>query len=180
MPVVKGQRKVHGSRTADAPEMTAEKEAFCRGRAMGMSVDEAMVMGNISKSRSTVNDWLMEPTVKKRIAFLSSMATKNAIVATGLNREWVISRLMEVTQRCMQAEPVVAMVDGVMKETGQYKFDAAGANQALRMLGDTLGMFKPQDKKDDDDLSHLTDDELARLAQDLAAQTGLLPAPART
>jgi cysteine synthase len=80
---------------------------------------------------------------------------------------------MSVVERCMQAEPVT---DAKGELTGEYRFDASGANQALRMLGDTMGMFKPSEKKDDE-FATLSDSDLVRIAQELAAQTGLLEGP---
>jgi phage terminase small subunit len=154
--------------------LTIEQEAYARARAMGMAINEAALAVGVHGSSG--RNWeKQEPKVINRIQQLTSIATNNAIIKTGLNREWVITRLMSVVERCMQAEPVT---DGKGEPTGEYKFDASGANQALRMLGDTMGMFKPVEKKDDD-YANLTDADLARIAQELAAQTGLLEAPTR-
>ena len=69
----------------------------------------------------------------------------------------------------MQAEPV--LVKG--EPTGEFKFDASGANAALKMLGDTMGLFKPQEEKHDE-FSNLSDADIARIAAGLAAETGLI------
>lgn len=163
------------SHAALTPEgLTLPQEAYARARAMGMSMAEAAAACNIAQV--TARKWEKEePWVGERIQQLSAIATNNAIIKTGLNREWVITRLMSVVDRCMQAEPVT---DGKGEPTGEYKFDASGANQALKMLGDTMGMFKPAEKKDDD-YANLTDADLARIARELASQVGLLEAPAR-
>ena len=115
--------------------------------------------------------------MRNRINELSAMATRNAILKTGLDREWVISRLMSVVDRCMQTEPVL---DKKGEPTGEYGFDAAGANTALRMLGDTMGLFKPAEKKEGDDYANLSDDDLTRIVAELAAQTGLIEIGAGT
>jgi hypothetical protein len=47
------------------------------------------------------------------------------------------------------------------------------------MLGDTMGMFKPPEKKDDE-FATLSDSDLQRIAQELASQTGLLAIEADT
>jgi phage terminase small subunit len=55
----------------------------------------------------------------------------------------IIKDLISVKTRCMQAEPV-KIWDYELKEfveTGEYTFDSKGANQALKLLGDHLGMF---------------------------------------
>lgn len=158
-----------------AQRLTVTQEAYCRSRAMGMTYEEACVaIGNVITPK-TAQGWEKNNDIlRARIEELTALCTRNAIIKTGLDREWVIKRLMSVVERCMQAEPVV---DKNGEQTGEYKFDAPGANQALRMLGDTLGMFKPQEKKPEDDYAQLTDADIARIASELAAQTGLLEAP---
>lgn len=151
--------------------LTMGQEAFCRGRATGMTIEEAWRVSGAMVSLSTAQGWERKSeAVRDRINELSKMATDNAILKTGLTREWVISRLMTVVERCMQAEPVT---DKKGEPTGEYLFDATGANQALRMLGDTMGLFKPAEKKPEDDYANLSDDDLARIAAELAAQTGI-------
>lgn len=158
--------------------LTVTQEAYCRARAAGMSFDEALVVIGSPVSVNTARKWESQfPAVQKRIADLSNMATKSAIIKTGLDREWVISRLMNVVERCMQAEPVMNK-EG--ENTGTYKFDAAGANTALRMLGDTMGMFKPAEKKPEDEYANLSDEDIARIVGELASQTGLIEIGAGT
>jgi phage terminase small subunit len=53
-------------------------------------------------------------------------------------RKWVLSSLKDVAKRCMQAEPVL---DSKGTPTGQYTFQASGANRALELLGKEYGMF---------------------------------------
>ena len=57
---------------------------------------------------------------------------------TQLTQDWVLERLRETVERCMQAEPVRDSEGG---STGVYKFNAAGANKALELIGKHLGMF---------------------------------------
>lgn len=155
-----------------ASGLTPQQEAFCRGRAMGMSPEEAMAASELTYSLKTVQNWeRTNQAVRSRIDELSAIATKNSIISTGLDREWVISRLMSVVERCMTAEPVR---DKEGAEIGTFEFNSTGANQALRMLGDTLGMFKPIETKPGDEYANLSDDDIARISAELAAQTGLI------
>ncbi|MFA5630334.1 MAG: hypothetical protein WC997_02380 [Porticoccaceae bacterium] len=171
-----GTRKIDKGRLA-VSGLTVEQEAYARARALGMSIEEAVKAAGCKITPATARRWEMpngDRTNQKlidRINELAAIAQQNAIIKTGLDREWVISRYMEVVNRCMQAEPVL---DRKGQETGQYTFNAAGANQALRALGDTLGMFKPADKQPGDEYESLSDDDLARLAHQLAEETGLL------
>lgn len=63
-----------------------------------------------------------------------------AMMAT---REMVQANLKVVAERCMQVEPVF---DAKGQPTGEYKFDASGANTALKLLGQTIGMFKEESR----------------------------------
>lgn len=151
--------------------LTPQQEAYARARAMGMDIAEAHIAADVSVSINTAYKWDRLPIVRARIEKLSMMATENAILQTGLTREWVISRLMTVVERCLQAEQVL---DAKGEPTGEYKFDSSGANQALKMLGDTMGLYKPADKKPEDEYNNLSDEDIARIARDLAAEVGLL------
>lgn len=55
-----------------------------------------------------------------------------------LTKEYVIERLMEVAERCMQRTEVL---DNIGHPTGEWKFEAAGANRSLELLGKTMAMF---------------------------------------
>lgn len=150
--------------------LTPAQEAYCRARALGMGKGESLAMAGIKNSNKTSSEWERIPAVRERIAELCEIATKNSIIKTGLDRGWVISRLMTITERCMQAEPVLTR-EG--EPTGEYKFDSSGANKALELLGKTLKMWNEKDKESDNDYANLSDDDLARIATELAHQTGL-------
>lgn len=173
-----GIRKLQGNRLADSG-LTVEQEAYSRCRASGMSIEEAIAASGGTVSIKTARNWEnpnssdCNNTVRKRINELSDIAQKNAILRTGLTREWIISRYMQVVERCMQAEPVMKKVDGEMVESGEYVFDSSGANTALRALGDTVGLFKPVDKQPGDEYEHLTDTDIERIVNDLAVQIGV-------
>lgn len=170
----KGTRKLnHGVRLESG--LTVHQEAYCRARATGMSMEESVLAIGSPVAITTARTWERKnQLIRDRISELSAMATNNAILKTGLDREWVISRLMTVAERCMQEKPVL---DKKGNPTGEYQFDSSGANQALKMLGDTMGLFKPAEKKPEDDYANLSDEDLKRIAAELAAQTGLLELP---
>lgn len=59
-----------------------------------------------------------------------------------LSHEWVLTRLKEISDRCMVAEPVMVKgEDGQMVESGEYRFDSSGANKSTELIGKHLGMF---------------------------------------
>ena len=178
-PKKKGGSKPRGSslkglRIVDS--LSPQQEAYARARAMGMSAQEAIDSAQAGVGLSTAYKWDQTPAISNRIAELSALASKNAILKTGLDRQWVIERLMTITERCMQAEPVMEKIDGELVPTGEYKFDSMGATRALQLLGSELGMFKPRDEKPGDEYANLSDDDLTRIASDLAAQVGIIEA----
>lgn len=149
--------------------LSPTQEAYCRGLSLGMSRQEAMGMAGV-KDPKTARGWDKLPAVRTRVTELTELITENSILKNGLDRGWVISRLMTVTERCMQAEPVL---DRQGNHTGEYQFDSAGANRALELLGKTMRMFDAKENTVKDEYAHLSDDEIARIAAELAAQTGL-------
>jgi hypothetical protein len=87
-----------------------------------------------------------------------------------LSREWVLEGLKTVVRRCLQAEP---LCDKRGRPTGEYTFQAAGANRALELLGKELGMFI--DKSDSSvkwsgDLADLTTEQLTKLSEQMRAK----------
>lgn len=57
----------------------------------------------------------------------------------------VLKDLIEVKNRCMQAVPVMKWDSdqhAYVESDAEYTFDSKGANTALKLIGDHLGMFK--------------------------------------
>ena len=82
---------------------------------------------------------LKKPEVQERIVELEA----NICESLGLTAATVLHDLMKVAERCMQAVPVMEWNYELreMVATGEYQFDSKGANRALELLGQHLGMF---------------------------------------
>lgn len=78
---------------------------------------------------------LENPRVRKAIDEARAKRAEKAAISA----QWVLDRLVELSERCMQAEPVL---DREGNSTGEYRFDSSGANKALENIGKHLGMFK--------------------------------------
>lgn len=91
-----------------------------------------------------------------------------------LDAYWVLKRLMEVSDRSMQAEPVMEFDHelGEMVETGEFRFDSTGANRAAELIGRHLGMFtnkvehSGEVKTSHNPLDGLSTDDLKKLIKD--------------
>lgn len=70
-------------------------------------------------------------------------AQKQRAARTEITQDWVLTRLKEVAERCMQHEEVL---DREGNPTGEYRFEHTGANKALELIGKHLAMFT--DKKE--------------------------------
>ena len=81
---------------------------------------------------------LINPNVEEYIANVRQKLQKK----TEITQEWVINRLKEISDRCMQEEPVMKRVNGEMVESGEYKFDSQGAVKSTELLGKHLGLFE--------------------------------------
>lgn len=58
-----------------------------------------------------------------------------------LSQDWVLNRLKQISDRAMQAEPVMIFDGDRWVKSGEYKFDTTGANKATELIGKHLGMF---------------------------------------
>lgn len=156
--------------------LTPEQEAYARCRAFGMNQAEAITFATNGKTTALSAGAQMEktyPLVKARINDLSVEVSQRVIEAAAVNKGWVIDRLKKVVERCMQAEPVMKMVDGELQETGEYKFDSSGANKALELIGKELGMFSTKIDVNHNHMVTMSDAQLKAQANALAAELGL-------
>lgn len=101
-------------------------------RTVGFSEKSARFQG--SRLANDVN-------VVARIRELTTRVTDQAMTSSGIDRAWVIGKLVQNVERSMQAEPVY---DNEGKPTGEYRYEGTVANQALGLIGKEIGMFSGQ------------------------------------
>ncbi len=80
--------------------------------------------------------------VQLRIDELKAQVREVAEKEFKIDAEWVLRQAVKVHERCMQAEPV--MSQGA--PTGEYKFEAAGANKSLELIGKHIDVQAFQEK----------------------------------
>lgn len=115
-----------------------------------MNGTEAYLKINPNVKRKSAKDqaaiFLKKPEVRAYITRLLEERQKRLEV----DEDWVISRLREICDRCMQAVPVYGRNENMIGDDDDpervpepiyYKFDAGGATKALELMGRHMKMF---------------------------------------
>lgn len=117
-------------------ELTAQQQRFVDEFCVDRNGRQAAIRAGYSKNTADQQASRLLNNVKVQEAIEAKL--KRLSMKTELTAEWVLTRFKDIAERCMQAEPVIDR-DG--NETGEYTFNANGANKALEMIGKHLGLF---------------------------------------
>jgi phage terminase small subunit len=109
-----------------------KKALFVAALIAGKNIKQAREEAGIAVA--TGWKWSQQPEVRDKV----EKGISDAALYAGVSRAWVISKLKEVAERCMQAQPVL---DKLGHATGLYVFDSSGANRSLELLGKHLRVF---------------------------------------
>lgn len=117
-------------------DLTPKQAKFVEEYIVDLNATQAAIRAGYSKDTAEQIGYQQ----LQKTSVTEALKVKQAALAEKMqiNQEWVITRLQQVAERCMQAEPVLDR-DGA--ETGEYIFQAAGANKALELIGKHLGLF---------------------------------------
>lgn len=152
-----GKRKLTAKEARFVDGYLSDLNASAAARRAGYSLKTAYRIGFEN---------LKKPHIQEALAIARQKLAKD----TETSPEWVISRLKQVAERCLQEVPVF---DKEGNETGEFQFKEAGANKALELIGKTHGIFidKMVVRKvtDPDDL---TDEEAIAIAAKLRERFG--------
>jgi phage terminase small subunit len=130
-------------------------ERFAQALADGKSQFEAHRIAGYKPHRGNASSLAQDKNILGRVAEIlgqreeaQQQATQIAIAESGVSKAWVMERLREIAERCMQHEPVLDRKgEHVEVETPEgsvakaYVFNSTGANKALELLGKEIGMF---------------------------------------
>lgn len=119
--------------------LTAKQKRFCDEYLIDLNGTQAAIRAGYSARTAgqIADENLRKPQI---IEYLNE---KRQVLQEKLDisQEWVLKRLKEISDRCMQAEPVMIFDGDGWVESGEYKFDSAGANRSTELIGKHLGMF---------------------------------------
>lgn len=123
-------------------KFTAKQLAFMDEYMVDLNATQAAIRAGYSEktARSQGNRLLTNVDILARIEEMK----KTRADRLNLDAYWVLKRLMEISDRAMQAEPVMEWdySEQQLVPTGEYQFDSSGANKATELIGKHLGMFK--------------------------------------
>lgn len=153
-------------------ELTLKQKRFVEEYLVDCNGTQAAIRAGYSER--TAEKIAANLVVKSGIQAAIEKGMKAKQKRTRLDADWVLKRWEEIVERCMQHEPVL---DHEGNETGEYRFDSKGANQALQNLAKHLGMLREKVEltgKDGNPIeinSTITDEEraerIAKLAQSI-------------
>lgn len=121
-------------------ELTPKQERFCLEYLKDLNGKQSAIRAGYSKKTANEQASRLLTNVNVR-AFIDSKKAK-VEEKTLITVERVVTNLVEIEERCRQAVPVMERgPDGKMVESGEFKFDSAGALKANELLGKHLKMY---------------------------------------
>ena len=111
-------------------KLTAKQELFCYEYLKDLNATAASIRAGYSEK--TAKEIGCENLTKPNIAEFIAKLKAERIEEVRIDAAWVLRQAVKVHERCMQAEPVT---DREGNPIGEYKFEHAGANKALEIIG---------------------------------------------
>ena len=116
--------------------LTPKQAAFIQEYLIDLNATQAAIRAGYSKKTAsrTGAENLSKPVIQSAIQ--EAIATRSQ--RTEITADYVLTSLKTVVERSLKAVPVL---NSEGNETGQWRFNSAGANKALELLGKHLGLF---------------------------------------
>lgn len=125
-------------------KLNARQEVFCKEYLIDLNATQAAIRAGYSERTASAQASRLLANVNI-LARVKELKDKRADELE-LDAYWVLKRLKDISDRSMQAEPVMEFdhTEGMLVETGEYQFDSTGANKATELIGKHIGMFDPK------------------------------------
>ncbi|MCD7722727.1 MAG: terminase small subunit [Clostridiales bacterium] len=127
--------------------LTEKQKSFCREYIKDYNATQAAIRAGYSKK--TASEQASRLLKKNDLLAMIKDYQKEQLRQSCLSRERIISDLFELLNRCMKAVPVKEWdyEKHEFVEKGEYRFDAKGALEAIKLLGKHLEMFEETEEK---------------------------------
>ena len=153
-------------------------ERYCQSRGIRESREDAYLQCGLrgNPENAPKLGYLLEKrnyTVRDRIMELQDQNDKMRSTARNYDKQWVLDRLKEQIERCMQIREVK---DKKGNPKGVFKWEAQAANKAIELAGRELGMFATTNRNlrgEIDPLEGKSPDQLRELVLGAALKLGL-------
>ena len=134
------KKSIYTQKANDA--LSIKQKMFCDEYLVDLNGTQAALRAgySIGCATSQASRMLSMPKIQQ---YLETKRRKLEI-KTEISAQYVLQNLKDVAERCMSAQPVVNMAGKpVLDDNGNpvYRFDSAGANKALELIGKHLGVF---------------------------------------
>lgn len=146
---------------------SVKMELFAREYVKDYNATQAAIRAGYSeKTASSQGSRLLK---NPKVLELIKENQKALVESSCLSEEKIIIELLKLYEHCTSATPVLKWdyEEHEYRETGTYEFDSKGALNALRLLGQHLGMFKQKVE-----LSGNIDDSIKEMEAYFARQKG--------
>lgn len=134
-------------------ELTDKQRKFVSEYLVDLNATQAAIRAGFSErtAGSMAQKLVAKSHIQEAIKAAQSQREKRTLVTV----DYVVSSLREVAERCLQKSPVTnAKGKQVQDEQGRdvWKFDSAGANRALELLGKHVNAFGERKEEAPEDL----------------------------
>jgi phage terminase small subunit len=142
--------------------VTEQRKAFCDEYLRCFNATAAAIKAGYSEktARIQASQILAEDEISLYIEDRLREVSKEAEI----DSIWITKRFKNISDRCMTVIPVLIHNGEKWVESGEYKFDSAGANKATEMLGKIFGVFEKDNEqqrpKNEIDISKLSTDAI--------------------
>jgi phage terminase small subunit len=120
-------------------KLTLKQESFCNEYLIDLNATQSAIRAGYSKktAQRIGSENLSKPLIAAEIQELFNRRAER----TAIDGDWVLKKLQKVAERCMQEEAVMVKGEAGMEESGEFKFDSAGANKSLELIGKHHKLF---------------------------------------
>lgn len=121
-------------------KLDVRQKKFCDALLTGKSGTEAAVDAGYSprSAASRASKLRAEEKIQDYLAARTDLEAAEL----GITEGWLLTKTVEVVQRCMEAEPVLEWNEETRQKepSGKYQFNAQGALSGLKLVGQIIGV----------------------------------------